>query len=78
MAFTAVGISPLRASAPAGINVTLLTSSILMAMFVVGVILVLIAAGRRCWMTLHGAPIQKQAVVPPVVDGQSRMAAVEV
>jgi len=49
-----------------------------MAMFVVGVILVLIDAGRRCWMTLHGAPIPKQAVGPPVVDGQIRMAAVEV
>ncbi len=49
-----------------------------MAMFVVGVILVLIAAGRSCWMTLHGAPIPKQAVGPPVVDGQIRMAAVEV
>src|SRR5712672_1905043 len=35
--------------------------SILMSMFVVGVILVLIDAGRRCWMTLHGAPIPKQA-----------------
>ncbi len=47
--------------------------SILMAMFVVGVILVLIDAGRRCWMTLHGAPIPKQAFGPPVVDGQIRM-----
>jgi carbon starvation protein len=47
--------------------------SILMAMFVVGVILVLIGAGRRCWKTLHGAPIPKQAFGPPVVDGQIRM-----
>ncbi len=47
--------------------------SILMAMFVVGVILVLIGAARRCWMTLHGAPIPKQAFGPPVVDGQIRM-----
>jgi carbon starvation protein len=47
--------------------------SILMAMFVVGVILVLIDACRRCWMTLHGAPIPKQAFGPPVVDGQIRM-----
>jgi hypothetical protein len=47
--------------------------SILMAMFVVGVILVLIGALRRCWMTLHGAPIPKQAFGPPVVDGQIRM-----
>jgi carbon starvation protein len=47
--------------------------SILMSIFVVGVILVLISAGRRCWMTLHGAPIPKQAFGPPVVDGQVRM-----
>jgi carbon starvation protein len=47
--------------------------SILMAMFVTGVILVLFGAGRRCWMTLHGAPIPKQAFGPPVVDGQIRM-----
>src|SRR5260221_339900 len=47
--------------------------SILMSMFVVGVILVLIDASRRCWMTLHGAPIPKQAFGPPVVDGQIRM-----
>jgi hypothetical protein len=47
--------------------------SILVAMFVVGVILVLIGAGRRCWMTLRGARIPKQAFGPPVVDGQIRM-----
>jgi carbon starvation protein len=47
--------------------------SILMAMFITGVILVLFGAGRRCWMTLHGAPIPKQAFGPPVVDGQIRM-----
>ncbi|PYU00320.1 MAG: carbon starvation protein A [Acidobacteria bacterium] len=47
--------------------------SVLMATFVVGVILVLIDAARRCWMTLHGAPIPKQAFGPPVVDGQIRM-----
>jgi carbon starvation protein len=47
--------------------------SILMAMFVVGVILVLIDAARRCWLTLHGAPIPKQSFGPPIVDGQIRM-----
>jgi carbon starvation protein len=47
--------------------------SILMSMFVIGVILVLFGAARRCWMTLHGAPIPKQAFGPPVVDGQIRM-----
>ena len=47
--------------------------SILMAMFVVGVVLVLIDAGRRCWLTLHGAAIPKASFGPPVVDGQIRM-----
>jgi carbon starvation protein len=47
--------------------------SVLMAMFVTGVILVLFGAARRCWMTLRGAPIPKQAFGPPVVDGQIRM-----
>ncbi len=47
--------------------------SILMAMFVVGVVLVLLDAGRRCWLTLHGAPIPKQSFGPPVVDGEIRM-----
>jgi carbon starvation protein len=47
--------------------------SILMAMFVVGVVLVLLDAARRCWLTLHGAPIPKQSFGPPVVDGQIRM-----
>ena len=56
-----------------GKMVTGYLDSILMSMFVVGVILVLIGAARRCWMTLHGAPIPKQAFGPPVVDGQIRM-----
>ena len=56
-----------------GKMVTGYLDSILMALFVVGVVLVLISAGRRCWMTLHGAPIPKQAFGPPVVDGQVRM-----
>jgi len=47
--------------------------SILMAMFVVGVVLVLVDAGRRCWLTLHGAAIPKASFGPPVVDGQIRM-----
>jgi carbon starvation protein len=47
--------------------------SILMAMFVVGVVLVLLDAGRRCWLTLHGAPIPKQSFGPPIVDGEIRM-----
>jgi len=47
--------------------------SILMSMFVVGRDSGLDRCGRRCWMTLHGAPIPKQAFGPPVVDGQIRM-----
>lgn len=46
--------------------------SVLMTMFVVGVILVLIGAARRCMMTLSGAPIPEKAFGPPVVDGQVR------
>jgi carbon starvation protein len=56
-----------------GKMVTGYLDSILMAMFVVGVVLVLISAARRCWMTLQGAPIPKQAFGPPVVDGEVRM-----
>jgi len=56
-----------------GKMVTGYLDSILMAMFVTGVVLVLISAGRRCWMTLHGADIPKQAFGPPVVDGQIRI-----
>jgi carbon starvation protein len=41
--------------------------STLMVIFVVGVILVLIESGRRCWKTLHGAPIPEEAF-GPVVD----------
>jgi len=56
-----------------GKMVTGYLDSILMAMFVVGVVLVLIDAGRRCWLTLHGAAIPKASFGPPVVDGQIRM-----
>jgi carbon starvation protein len=56
-----------------GKMVTGYLDSILMAMFVVGVVLVLISATRRCLMTLQGAPIPKQAFGPPVVDGEVRM-----
>jgi uncharacterized membrane protein len=31
--------------------------ALLMSLFVVGVILVVSAAMRRCWATLHGAPL---------------------
>jgi carbon starvation protein len=56
-----------------GKMVTGYLDSILMAMFVAGVVLVLISATRRCLMTLQGAPIPKQAFGPPVVDGEVRM-----
>jgi len=36
----------------------------LMVIFVTGVVLVLIEAGRRCWKTLHGAPIPEEAFGP--------------
>jgi hypothetical protein len=31
--------------------------ALLMALFVIGVVLVVSAAARRCWATLHGAPL---------------------
>jgi len=37
----------------------------LMVIFVVGVIIVLFEAGRRCWKTLHGAPIPQEAFGAP-------------
>src|SRR5271157_314199 len=37
----------------------------LMSIFVIGVVLVLIEAGRRCWQTLHGAPIPQEAFGAP-------------
>ncbi len=37
----------------------------LMVIFVVGVIIVLFEAGRRCWATLHGAPIPQEAFGAP-------------
>jgi carbon starvation protein len=39
--------------------------STLMVIFVVGVVLVLIETSRRCWKTLHGAPIPEEAFGPP-------------
>jgi len=49
-----------------------------MAMFVVGVILVLIDAGRRRWTTLHGTPIPKQAFGSPLWTARFEWAAVDV
>ena len=39
----------------------------LMTIFVVGVVLVLINVAKRCWMTLHGAPIPQEAFGPQVI-----------
>jgi len=37
----------------------------LMMIFVAGVIIVLFECGRRCWQTLHGAPIPQEAFGAP-------------
>ena len=36
-----------------------------MVIFIVGVILVVIESARRCWQTLHGAPIPVEAFGKP-------------
>ena len=41
--------------------------TVLMAIFVVGVVLVVFEAARRCWKTLHGVPIPAEAFGPPVI-----------
>jgi len=41
--------------------------STLMAIFVTGVVLVLLNVARRCWQTLHGVPIPKEAFGPQAV-----------
>ena len=41
--------------------------STLMAIFVTGVVLVLLNVARRCWQTLHGEPIPKEAFGPQAV-----------
>ncbi len=40
----------------------------LMIIFVLGVIIVLIEAARRCWQTLHGAPIPQEAFGKPETE----------
>jgi hypothetical protein len=42
--------------------------STLMLVFVVGVVLVLIECGRRCWKTLHGARIPQEAFGAPELE----------
>jgi carbon starvation protein len=41
--------------------------SLLMTIFVIGVVLVLFDAARRCWQTLHGKPIPQEAFGPPAI-----------
>lgn len=53
-------------TAKPGFKVQGYIDSILMAIFVTGVVLVLINVARRCWLTLHGAPIPQEAFGPPV------------
>jgi carbon starvation protein len=43
--------------------------SSLMVIFITGVVLVLIESGRRCWKTLHGAPIPEEAFGKPELVG---------
>jgi carbon starvation protein len=43
-----------------------IVDSTLMAIFVVGVVLVVIGAARRCWATLHGGPLPPEAFGKPV------------
>ena len=40
----------------------------LMVIFIVGVVVVLFEAGRRCWKTLHGAPIPEEAFGEPEME----------
>ena len=42
-----------------------LLDSVLMSIFIVGVVLVLFEAARRCWKTLHGGPIPPEAFGSP-------------
>ena len=44
--------------------------TILMSIFVVGVVLVLVNVAWRCWQTLHGVPIPKEAFGPPPMADQ--------
>jgi len=41
--------------------------SVLMSLFIVGVVLVVFDAARRCWKTLHGEPVPEEAFGPPVL-----------
>ena len=47
--------------------------STLMSIFVVGVVVVLFEAGRRCWKTLHGAPVPEEAFGSALLTPDSSM-----
>jgi len=47
--------------------------STLMTIFVVGVVVVLFEAARRCWKTLHGAPVPEEAFGTALVAADSSM-----
>lgn len=47
--------------------------STLMTIFIAGVVLVLIETGRRCWKTLHGQPIPKEAFGEPNHEMEARL-----
>jgi carbon starvation protein CstA len=53
-------------------------NSVLMAMFIPGVVLVLADAARRCWLTLRGAPFRKIALARPWWTARFAWAAAEV
>ncbi len=39
-----------------------------MPIFIVGVIVVVIEAGRHCWKTLHGAPVPEESFGKPEAE----------
>lgn len=45
--------------------------SLLMSLFVIGVVLVVLDAGRRIWKTLSGEPIPKEAFGPPELSKET-------
>jgi len=47
--------------------------STLMTIFVVGVVVVLFEAARRCWKTLHGAPVPEEAFGTALLAADSSM-----
>jgi carbon starvation protein len=44
--------------------------SVLMTIFIIGVVLVVFDAARRVWKTLHGEPIPQEAFGPPIIPAE--------